>query len=81
MPAHSVYLYLPRTLAITCSNHVWAMDISYIPMARGFVYLVAVIDWHSRRLLARRLSISKDTAFGTEVVGDGDRQIRQAENL
>ena len=49
---HSIYPYLPRTLAITCSNHVGAMDISYIPMARGSVYLAAVIDWHSRRVLA-----------------------------
>lgn len=67
-PGHTIYPYLLRTLAITRSNHVWAMDISYIPMARGFVYLAAVIDWHSRRLLAWRVSISMDTAFCTEVV-------------
>ena len=60
--------YLLRTLSITRSNHVWAMDISYIPMARGFVYLAAVIDWHSRRVLAWRLSISIDTSFCTEAV-------------
>jgi putative transposase len=65
---HTVYPYLLRKLAITRSNHVWAMDITYIPMARGFVYLAAVIDWHSRRVLAWRLSISMDTAFCTEVV-------------
>jgi len=67
-PGHTIYPYLLRTLAITRSNHVWAMDITYIPMARGFVYLAAVIDWHSRRVLAWRLSISMDTAFCTEAV-------------
>ena len=67
-PGNTIYPYLLRTLAITRSNHVWAMDITYIPMARGFVYLAAVIDWHSRRVLAWRLSISMDTAFCTEAV-------------
>ena len=67
-PGHTILPYLLRTLAITRSNHVWAMDISYIPMARGFVYLAAVIDWHSRRVLAWRLSISMDTAFCAEAV-------------
>ena len=67
-PGNTIWPYLLRTLAITRSNHVWAMDISYIPMARGFVYLAAVIDWHSRRVLAWRLSISMDTAFCTEAV-------------
>ncbi len=65
---HTIHPYLLRTLAITRSNHVWAMDISYIPMARGFVYLAAVIDWHSRRVLAWRLSISMDTSFCTDAV-------------
>jgi putative transposase len=60
--------YLLRTLAITRSNHVWAMDISCIPMARGFVCLAAVIDWHSRKVLAWRLSISMNTSFCTEAV-------------
>ena len=67
-PGHTIHPYLLRTLAIARSNHVWAMDITYIPMARGFVYLAAVIDWHSRRVLAWRLSISMDTAFCTEAV-------------
>ena len=57
------------------------MDISYIPMARGFVCLAAVIDWHSRRVLAWRLSISMDTAFCTEAVEGGDRPVRQAGDL
>ena len=65
---HTIWPYLLRTLAITRSNHVWAMDISYIPMARGFVCLATVIDCHSRRVLAWRLSISMDTAFCTEAV-------------
>ena len=68
VPGQTIWPYLLRTLAITRSNHVWAMDISYIPMARGFVYLAAVIDWHSRKILAWRLSISMDTAFCTEAV-------------
>ena len=67
-PGQTIYPYLLRTLAILRSNHVWAMDISYIPMARGFVYLAAVIDWHSRKVLAWRLSISMDPAFCTEAV-------------
>ena len=68
VPGQTIWPYLLRTLAITRSNHVWAMDISYIPMARGFVYLAADIDWHSRKVLAWRLSISMDTAFCTEAV-------------
>ena len=65
---HTIYPYLLRALPITRSNHVWAMDITYIPMARGFVYLAAVIDWHSRRILASRVSISMDTDFCIEAV-------------
>ena len=67
-PGQTIYPYLLRTLAITRSNQVWAMDISYIPMARGFVHLATVIDWRSRKVLAWRLSISMDTAFCTEAV-------------
>jgi putative transposase len=67
-PGHTIYPYLLRTLAITRANQVWAMDITYIPMARGFVYLAAVLDWHSRRVLAWRVSISMDTAFCVEAV-------------
>jgi putative transposase len=51
-PGHKVYPYLLRNLAVTRPNQVWAMDITYIPMARGFVYLAAVVDWFSRRVLA-----------------------------
>jgi len=67
-PGQTIHPYLLRALPITRSNHVWAMDITYIPMARGFVYLAAVIDWHSRRILAWRLSISMDTDFCIDAV-------------
>ena len=62
-PQHAVYPYLLRHLPITRPNQVWAMDITYIPMARGFVYLAAVMDWYSRRVLAWRVSITMDTDF------------------
>ena len=55
---HKIYPYLLRGLPVERPNQVWAMDITYIPMARGFVYLAAVVDWFSRRVLAWRLSIS-----------------------
>jgi len=67
-PAHAVYPYLLRNLSITRSNHVWAADITYIPMRRGFVYLFAVIDWASRRVLAWRLSNTLTTDFCIEAV-------------
>jgi putative transposase len=67
-PGHQVYPYLLRKLPITRPNQVWAMDITYIPMARGFVYLAAVIDWFSRRVLAWRLSITLEAAFCIEAV-------------
>lgn len=63
-----IYPYLLRTLVIERANQVWATDISYIPMARGFVYLVAVIDWYSRKVLAWRLSITMDVGFCIEAV-------------
>ena len=60
-PGHQIYPYLLRKLAVTRPNQVWAMDITYVPMARGFVYLVAVVDWFSRKVLAWRLSITLET--------------------
>jgi putative transposase len=69
-PGHKVYPYLLRNLAVTQPNQVWAMDITYIPMARGFVYLTAVVDWFSRRVLAWRLSISMEVAFCIEAVNE-----------
>src|SRR6267142_1834510 len=59
-PGHKIHPYLLRGLAIERPNQVWAMDITYIPMARGFVYLAVVLDWFSRRVLSWRLSITMD---------------------
>ena len=67
-PAHTVYPYLLRNAEITRPNHVWAADITYIPMQRGFVYLFAVLDWASRRVLAWRLSNTLTTDFCTAAV-------------
>ena len=62
-PGHKIYPYLLRGVSITEPNHVWASDITYIPMAHGFLYLVAIIDWASRAVLAWRLSNTMDTGF------------------
>lgn len=67
-PGHKIYPYLLRDLVIDRPNQVWAMDITYIPMARGFVYLAVVIDWFSRRVLAWRLSITMEVGFCLEAV-------------
>jgi putative transposase len=67
-PGHKVYPYLLRKLPIIRPNQVWATDISYIPMARGFVYLVAIVDWFSRKVLAWRVSISMDVSFCIEAL-------------
>ena len=69
-PKHPIYPYLLRHLKIDRPNQVWAMDITYIPMAKGFVYLAAVIDWHTRRVLAWRVSISMETSFCIDAVED-----------
>ncbi|WP_188825379.1 IS3 family transposase [Brucella endophytica] len=65
---HKIYPYLLRKLAVTRPNQVWAMDLTYIPMARGFVYLCAVVDWFSRRVLSWRLSITMEADFCIEAV-------------
>jgi putative transposase len=67
-PGHKVYPYLLRNLAVTRPNQVWAMDITYIPMARGFVYLAVVVDWFSRKVLAWRLSITLSADFCVEAL-------------
>ena len=67
---HKVFPYLLRGLSIQRPNHVWAMDITYIPMARGFVYLAAVIDWFSRRVLSWRVSISLEADFCLDAVDE-----------
>jgi putative transposase len=67
-PGHKIYPYLLRGLTIDRPNQVWAMDITYVPMARGFVYLAAVIDWFSRKVLAWRLSITMEADFCVEAL-------------
>ena len=62
-PGHKIYPYLLRGLKIVETNHVWAADVTYIPMACGFLYLVAIIDWASRAVLAWRLSNTNDASF------------------
>jgi len=69
-PGHKVYPYLLRGIEITRPNQVWAMDITYIPMARGFVYLAVVLDWFSRRVLSWRLSITMEATFCVEALED-----------
>jgi len=69
-PGHKIYPYLLRGIEITQPNQVWAMDITYIPMARGFVYLTVVLDWFSRRVLSWRLSITMEAAFCVEALED-----------
>jgi len=69
-PAHKVYPYLLRGLVIDRPNQVWCADITYIPMAKGFAYLVAVMDWFSRRVLAWRVSITLDAEFCVEALRD-----------
>src|SRR5471032_795932 len=65
---HKIYPYLLRGLTIERPNQAWAMDITYIPMARGFVYLAAVVDWFSRRILSHRVSITMEADFCVEAL-------------
>jgi putative transposase len=67
-PGHRIYPYLLRGLTIERPNQVWATDITYIPMARGFVYLAAVMDWFARRILAWRLSNTMEASFCIDAV-------------
>jgi putative transposase len=67
-PAHKIYPYLLRNVPVTRPNQVWATDITYIPMKRGFVYLVAILDWFSRKVLALRISINMETDFILEAL-------------
>jgi putative transposase len=73
-PRHPVYPYLLRGMTVSRPNHVWAADITYIPMKRGFVYLFAVVDWASRRVLAWRLSNTLTTDFCMEAVQEAIHQ-------
>jgi putative transposase len=74
-----IYPYLLRDLRVDRPNQVWAMDITYIPMARGFVYLAAVVDWFSRRVLAWRLSITMEVDFCLEAVEEALAKYGRAE--
>jgi putative transposase len=67
-PGHKVYPYLLRGMEITRANQVWSIDITYIPMAKGFCYLIAIMDWASRRVLSWRLSNTMDTSFCTDAL-------------
>jgi putative transposase len=78
-PDHQVYPYLLRGLAVDRPNQVWCADITYIPMAKGFVYLVAVMDWFSRRVLSWRLSITMETDFCVEALTDAMERHGQPE--
>jgi putative transposase len=78
-PEHKVYPYLLRGMMIERANQVWCADITYIPMAKGFVYLVAVMDWFSRRVLAWRLSIGMETDFCVEALREAMDRYGQPE--
>ena len=67
-PGHKIYPYLLRAMVVDTPDKVWAMDITYVPMARGFVYLAAVVDWFSRRVLSWRLSITMEAGFCIEAL-------------
>jgi putative transposase len=69
-PGHRIYPYLLRGRRIDRPNQVWAMDITYIPMARGFVYLAAAVDWFSRRVLSHRMSITMEADFCLEALAE-----------
>ncbi len=67
-PKHPVFPYLLRNLSVTRANQVWCTDVTYIPMAHGFIYLVAIMDWHTRHVLSWRLSTTQDTSFCLEAL-------------
>lgn len=78
-PEHPVYPYLLRNLSVSRPNQAWATDITYIPLAHGFAYLVAIMDWYSRRVLAWRLSNSLDTSFCVEALEEALARFGQPE--
>jgi putative transposase len=67
-PGHKIYPYLLRGLAINQVDQVWALDTTYIPMAKGFVYLIAVIDWASRKVLAAKIAITLEACHAVDVL-------------
>jgi putative transposase len=66
-PQHKIWPYLLRTLPITRPNRVWCSDITYVPVRNGFLYLVAIMGWATRKVLSWRLSDTLDTSFSAEV--------------
>ena len=78
-PTHKIYPYLLRELTIDRANQVWATDITYIPMACGWVYLCAIVDWASRRVLSHRVSISMNTSFCLEALEEAFAKYGQPE--
>ena len=78
-PGHKVYPYLLRGMKIERANHVWATDITYIPMACGWVYLCAIVDWASRKVLSHRVSISMDSTFCVEALEEALAKYGQPE--
>jgi putative transposase len=78
-PEHTVYPYLLRGLTIDRPNQVWAADITYVPLARGFAYLVVIMDWCSRRVLSWRLSNTSDSAFCVEALNEAMRRFGRPE--
>jgi len=78
-PGHKVYPYLLRGMAITRANQVWAADITYLPMAKGFCYLVVIMDWASRKVLTWRLSNTLDVTFCTEALEEALRKFGSPE--
>ena len=73
-PEHRVYPYLLEKIRVTRPNQAWAADITYLPMARGFLYLVAIMDWHSRYVVAWRLSNSLEADFCVDALKESLRQ-------
>jgi len=78
-PGHKIYPYLLRGVKIDRANQVWATDITYIPMAHGWVYMCAIVDWASRRVLAHRVSITMDAAFCVEALEEALSRYGQPE--
>lgn len=76
---HKVWPYLLRGMTINRANHVWALDTSYIPMARGFVYLTAVVDWASRKVLAHRVAITLEAIHAVEALEEAFAKYGQPE--
>jgi putative transposase len=77
--SHEIFPYLLRDLAVTRANQVWCTDVTYIPMAHGFLYLVAIMDWHTRHVLSWRLSTTQGTSMCLEALGDAFETYGQPE--